>query len=477
MKKKLLKALSTALVLAMVVALTIVGTVAYLNSRSNDVVNTFNISDDVKITMDEAEVEKDDSTDEYVIVGNDRVIENKYDDIYPGAELPKDPTVHVANDSADLYTRAYVTVTGGKYWLDLFGADYVSAFNALTDNTLGANWEIVDAQASGIDDVVVEILYTERLSAGDSTTPIFTEIEIPTSFAKAELDRLVQPDGKFEILAYAEALQAAGFNSAKAAFANYEGEFVVTDAASLAEALEDAEKGSEIIMDAADYGIIDIAGTVEDVTIVAQDGVNVRFNILGTAVVKDVTFQDLNTEFVETSAAFVDGGVINIDAGAQVEGLVVDGANIKGSGGRSCIIGCSEKTAEITVQNSVLDGTKYVVYASHPVAKVTLINNEIKNIGSWAIMMNAGDTVGANLTIDGNKFDNCSGGIAKYLGSSQPEGASTVFTDNTLTNCAGHDGSDAKWFTIPAKVETITVSGNTLDGADFVPGVAQGLGK
>ena len=85
--------------------------------------------------------------------------------------------------------------------------------------------------------------------------------------------------------------------------------------------------------------------------------------------------------------------------------------------------------------------------------------------------------IAGKLTINGNTFDNCTGGIAKYLGSTQPAGATTVFTNNTLTNCTGHDGNDAKWFTIPADAATILVDNNTLDGAAFVPGVAQGLGK
>lgn len=475
MKKKILKVLSAALVLAMVVALTIVGTLAYLNSKSNNVVNTFNISDDVKITMDEAKVEKDDSTDEYVIVGNDRVIENKYNDIYPGAELPKDPTVHVANDSADLYTRAYVTVTGGKYWLDLFGADYVSAFNALTDNTLGANWEIVDAQASGVDDVVFEILYTERLSAGKSTTPIFTEVEIPTSFTKTELDRLVQPDGKFEILAYAEALQAAGFNSAKAAFANYEGEFVVNDAASLAEALEGAEKGTEIIVDAGEYGDVAIAGTIEDVNIVVAPGANVYFDIVDGAVVKDVTFDGLNTNNTRNNG-YGYSGVVNINKGASVDGLVITGADVTAQGGQTSLLTNNDPNSIITIEDSKVTGTKYLVYGFAPAAELNVIGNEISDLTSWVIMMNGSDTVGAQFNIVDNVFTNCNDGIAKALGS-YVDGQTVSFTGNTLTGCAGHDGKDTAWFTLPTLSAYVTVSGNTLDGADFVPGVAQGLGK
>lgn len=209
----------------------------------------------------------------------------------------------------------------------------------------------------------------------------------------------------------------------------------------------------------------------------AADTKDLKINIEHTAVLTDVTIKGLDVEHVETSGAYVDGGVINIDAGATVKNLVVEDANVKASGGRSSFIGCSEPSAEITIDGGTIEGPKYLVYSSAPIAKLTVEGATVKNISSWLVMMNAGDSVGAQLTISGNTFDNCAGGIAKYLGSSQPVGAATVFTNNTLTNCKGHDGSDAKWFAIPGATSTITVSGNTLDGAAWTPGTAQGLGK
>ena len=79
---------------------------------------------------------------------------------------------------------------------------------------------------------------------------------------------------------------------------------------------------------------------------------------------------------------------------------------------------------------------------------------------------------GSELTITNCTFDNCKGGIAKTLGSNA--NATVVFTDNTLTNCAGHDGKDAEWFTLK---RTATASGNTLDGAAWTPTAAQGFGQ
>lgn len=226
-----------------------------------------------------------------------------------------------------------------------------------------------------------------------------------------------------------------------------------------------------------DFGTVTLDGTVKDKTIVGTGTDQIKINIGSTAVLENVTIQGLGVTYFDNSSSYVDGGAINIDAGATVKNLVIEGCTFNGSGGRSSAVGISEPSAEVTLKGCTVNGPKYTVYSSAPIAKLDIVDCNITGVSSWLVMMNAGDSVGAKLTITGNTFDNCNGGIAKYLGSSQPDGAFTVFTDNTLTSCVGHDGSDAKWFTIPGATATITVSGNTLDGADFVPGTAQGLGK
>ncbi len=252
---------------------------------------------------------------------------------------------------------------------------------------------------------------------------------------------------------------------------------LVNSVATLVAALNNAEEGAVIVLDAAEYGSVAIESELKNVTIQGSEGANVRLNIGSTAILNDVTITDLNVTYVDSSSAYVDGGAINIDAGADVNNLVIENSTFNGTGGRSCVVGCSEPTAEITLSNCVIDGPKYVVYGSAPVAKLTIEDCEIKNISSWVAMLNAGDSVGAKLTISDCDFDKCTGGIAKYLGDSIEEGGYVIFTNNTLTGCKGHDGSDAKWFTLPASAAQITASGNTLDGADWTPGTAQGLGK
>ena len=185
----------------------------------------------------------------------------------------------------------------------------------------------------------------------------------------------------------------------------------------------------------------------------------------------------MNFSYTDSTSAFVDGGAINIDAGATVKNLVIEDCTINASGGRSSVVGISEPSAEVTIRNCEVTGPKYLVYSSAPIAQLNVEGCKLTGISSWLIMMNKDDNVGAKLTITGNTIENCNGGIAKYLGTSQPEGAFTVFTDNTLTNSKGHDGSDAKWFAIPGAISTVSATGNTLDGAEWNPGTAQGLGK
>ena len=242
-----------------------------------------------------------------------------------------------------------------------------------------------------------------------------------------------------------------------------------------ADALADAREGDTIILSAGDYETLSLDSTLTDVTIEAEDGAVVdKIIIAADASLTDVTIAGMDVNYVDSSSAYLDGGFIAIKAGAEVKTLVIADSVLSGSGGRSSVISVREPSAEITISNCVLDGTKYGVYGSAPIAKLTVEDCEIKNISSWAIMMNGSDGVGAELTITGNTFDNCTGGIAKYLGSSVVDGSFTTFANNDLTGSTGHDGADAKWFTIPAG-GVVTVSGNTLDGSAWTPGVAQGL--
>ena len=74
------------------------------------------------------------------------------------------------------------------------------------------------------------------------------------------------------------------------------------------------------------------------------------------------------------------------------------------------------------------------------------------------------------MAITGCTFNNCSDGLVKtgaFTGS--------TFTYNTITNSAGHDGKDSKWFDVNASTATKVINGNMKDGVEWIPGEANGL--
>lgn len=96
--KKLRKFLTLFCCAALLVCMTIAGTVAYLTS-TDEVKNTFTVGK-VAIKLDEAKV----GTDGKALTGNEakRVDQNSYK-LMPGHVYDKDPTVHVDSTSEDCY--------------------------------------------------------------------------------------------------------------------------------------------------------------------------------------------------------------------------------------------------------------------------------------------------------------------------------------------------------------------------------------
>ena len=94
MKKS--KAILMALCAVLLVAASVMGTLAYLTS-TDTVVNTFTVGK-VEITLDEADVNADGTP----VQGADRVDANEYH-LLPGHTYAKDPIVHVDADSEDCY--------------------------------------------------------------------------------------------------------------------------------------------------------------------------------------------------------------------------------------------------------------------------------------------------------------------------------------------------------------------------------------
>ena len=94
-----------------------------------------------------------------------------------------------------------------------------------------------------------------------------------------------------------------------------------------------------------------------------------------------------------------------------------------------------------------------------------------ENINSWVIMPQYGYS--GDLTVNNCTFNSVSDGLVK---TGALNGLFT-FTNNTITNSAGHDGKDSKWFEVKASANggTVVIDGNTKDGVAWTPGVNQGL--
>ena len=327
-----------------------------------------------------------------------------------------------------------------------------------------------------------ELCYTYYfdMEKGGSAT-LFTGLCCPEEFNQ----ELAAMFNGLNIEIYAAAIQKEGFADAKTAFEQLNSEFnitdmrgyVFTDAAGLADALANAEAGDTIKL-TEDVANITIGNELTNVTIDAQGNNVQEVVVTADAKLTNVTLTNLDTTTEIASGSY--RGVVQVQKGATVENLVIKNSTFNVTGGRSAIVGSTnfEPTAEVTLSNCEITGPKYVVYTNTPLAKVTVEDCEISNVSSWAVQMNSGDTVGTQVTITGNTFTDCNGGMAKWLGGGAvAEGGSVVFTNNTLKSCVGHDGKDSKWFEIKPTADQLTLAGNTLDGKTWTPGAAQGLGQ
>ena len=210
------KTISLVLAFALVIALSVAGTVAYLQDKET-VTNTFKVGN-VNITLDEAPVKLVDG--EYVVAEGNRVTENKYETLVPGQLLPKDPTV--TNEGANAaWIRVDVTLTDYSVFADVVAREEGELADYFGDFDDGA-WTLagepeVDPEANTI---TYSYYYNTKLLPEKDTGPLFKTVTIPESFTAKEFDAL-GTDG-FQITLVAHAIQADGFESVTEAFNNYD---------------------------------------------------------------------------------------------------------------------------------------------------------------------------------------------------------------------------------------------------------------
>ena len=207
------KALLLALCAVLLVAASVLGTLAYLTAQ-DQVTNTFTVG---KIALDlwEHEVnadgtKKDTKTQEG----------NEYDDIMPGRTYSKDPTVTIKADSEAAYVRLMVTVTYNEAADAVLGKyNYISWFD-WNDAWIQPTEAPATEKAEGKVTRTYEFRYNKVVEATDvdkDLEALFTEIEIPGELTGEELATL--ENLKINIVAHA--IQADGFADADAAWAAF----------------------------------------------------------------------------------------------------------------------------------------------------------------------------------------------------------------------------------------------------------------
>lgn len=240
------KALLMSLCAVLLVAASVLGTMAYLTDRK-DVNNTFTVGN-VAIKLDEAKVDENGTQ----VVDKDgnpvaRVTENEYK-LLPGHTYVKDPTVTVLTPSVASYVRMKVTfnnadkiialctdpefegeVTGVENAFPLIRmVNFVKAKAAKWDGIIPDN--MVDTEdmlanskyfVKGTDNTLTYYFYyNEAVDAPDGNVvlpTLFDSITLPEWVTGDQLAKLKD----FQINVVAEAIQADGFKNADAAWAAF----------------------------------------------------------------------------------------------------------------------------------------------------------------------------------------------------------------------------------------------------------------
>lgn len=208
MKKKLM---AIALAVCVVAVLAAGASLAYFTDKTEAANNTFTMGN-VKITLDETDLTKDD--DSRTPAGN------TYENLYPGMDMVKDPTVHNTGRN-DAWVRVIVRVANGAAFMDKFAiAPYASSPLEGLTHGLGAGWQITaSTKDTATNDMVYTIVYNTVLKPGESTPAVFEKLYIPATFGNGEMAAITYKNAQnesvngFTMSIHAEAIQSEGLNA------------------------------------------------------------------------------------------------------------------------------------------------------------------------------------------------------------------------------------------------------------------------
>ena len=238
------KALLLTLCAVLLVAASVLGTMAYLTS-SAEVKNTFTIGK-VEIKLDEAKV----TADGIPVEGAARVTANSYK-LMPGTTYTKDPTVTVKAGSEESYVRMKVTFNNAAALMEMLPSadnleDYtpeeialikkIAPILFLTNYTAAdAGW-LPEYTMFGMEKTLADPNYFVYDAANDTVTyifyypttvtatdkdvvlpAVFTEISLPEHVTSEQLSEI----NNFQITVIAEAIQAGSFANAADAWSHF----------------------------------------------------------------------------------------------------------------------------------------------------------------------------------------------------------------------------------------------------------------
>lgn len=192
------------------VATTVLGTVAYLQDTAK-VVNTFTVGN-VHLKLDEAVTDANGET-----TGGRTESGNAYH-LIPGKTYTKDPTVTVLKGSEESYVRMMVTINCYSELAAIFGDPFLPQyFVEGWDNTVWLTTGVISKDTTA-NTATYEFRYFETVKPQNNTDlpldALFDKITVPATMTGEQLETIVG----LEITIEAHAIQASGFNTADAAW-------------------------------------------------------------------------------------------------------------------------------------------------------------------------------------------------------------------------------------------------------------------
>ncbi|MBQ8599966.1 MAG: hypothetical protein IJ407_01100 [Clostridia bacterium] len=209
---KKLKVLGLSLCAVLLIAASVLGTLAYLTAQDT-VTNTFTVGQ-VDITLDETKV----TPDGVPVEGVPRVKENNYH-LIPGMTYVKDPTMTVVKGSEKSYVRMLVTINRYEELTAIFGTPFLPQyFVSGWDKDVWVSTEKINVEANT---ATYEFRYYETVDASDgdiTLDALFDTITLPGDVTGAQLKTI----SDLEINVVGHAIQKAGFDDENAAWTAFD---------------------------------------------------------------------------------------------------------------------------------------------------------------------------------------------------------------------------------------------------------------